>query len=143
MSILDPSVPRTGLSRRATVAVAAAALVVLAPLAAIQPWAGVEARAEAPSLDATTPFDDRAVPQARPAPRAAARRIVEQRRTDAGLLDDAIGDAIQDVLREIPTIVVSAAGRDRMGQVSADAYLSKPVDMDELLARVSQFCTTV
>ena len=44
-------------------------------------------------------------------------------------------------LRSIPTIVVSAAGRDRMSQVSADAYLSKPVDMDELLARVHQFCS--
>lgn len=45
-------------------------------------------------------------------------------------------------LREIPTIVVSAAGRDRMSQVSADAYLSKPVDMDELLQRVNQFCAS-
>jgi CheY-like chemotaxis protein len=43
-------------------------------------------------------------------------------------------------LKEIPTIVVSAAGRDRMKQIPADAYLSKPVDMDELLSRVSQFC---
>ena len=43
-------------------------------------------------------------------------------------------------LRDIPTIVVSAAGRDRLAKVSADAYLSKPVDMDELLARVSEFC---
>ena len=43
-------------------------------------------------------------------------------------------------LRKIPTIVVSAAGRERMAQISADAYLSKPVDMDELLTRVSQFC---
>ena len=45
-----------------------------------------------------------------------------------------------DRLSQIPTIVVSAAGRDRMGQVSADAYLAKPVDMDELLDRVSDFC---
>ena len=45
-----------------------------------------------------------------------------------------------DRLKEIPTIVVSAAGRERMKQISADAYLSKPVDMDELLSRVSQFC---
>lgn len=45
-------------------------------------------------------------------------------------------------LKNIPTIVVSAAGRDRMAQVPADAYLSKPVDMDELLSRVSQFCAT-
>lgn len=44
-------------------------------------------------------------------------------------------------LKGIPTIVVSAAGRDRMAQIPADAYLSKPVDMDELLSRVSQFCT--
>ncbi|CAN5697272.1 hypothetical protein BH18ACI5_BH18ACI5_11660 [soil metagenome] len=43
-------------------------------------------------------------------------------------------------LAKIPTIVVSAAGRDRMAQISADAYLAKPIDMDELLSRVSQFC---
>ena len=42
-------------------------------------------------------------------------------------------------LRNIPTIVVSAAGRERLAQISADAYLSKPVDMDELLQRVAQF----
>jgi CheY-like chemotaxis protein len=44
-------------------------------------------------------------------------------------------------LRNIPTIVVSAAGRERLAQISADAYLSKPVDMDELLERVSRFCS--
>jgi CheY-like chemotaxis protein len=43
-------------------------------------------------------------------------------------------------LKKIPTIVVSAAGRERIAQISADAYLSKPVDMDELLERVSEFC---
>jgi CheY-like chemotaxis protein len=43
-------------------------------------------------------------------------------------------------LAKIPTIVVSAAGRDRMAQIHADAYLAKPIDMDELLSRVSQFC---
>jgi CheY-like chemotaxis protein len=43
-------------------------------------------------------------------------------------------------LKQIPTIVVSAAGRERLRQISADAYLSKPVDMDELLLRVSEFC---
>jgi len=43
-------------------------------------------------------------------------------------------------LSKIPTIVVSAAGRDRMAQISADAYLAKPIDMDELLSRVSQLC---
>jgi DNA-binding response OmpR family regulator len=43
-------------------------------------------------------------------------------------------------IAKIPTIIVSAAGRDRMAQVSADAYLAKPIDMDELLTRVSEFC---
>jgi CheY-like chemotaxis protein len=43
-------------------------------------------------------------------------------------------------LKDIPTIVVSAAGRERLAQISANAYLSKPVDMDELLQQVSQFC---
>ena len=46
-------------------------------------------------------------------------------------------------LAKIPTIVVSAAGRDRMAHISADAYLAKPIDMDELLSRVSEFCQTV
>jgi CheY-like chemotaxis protein len=36
-------------------------------------------------------------------------------------------------IAEIPVIVVSAAGRDRITEISADAYLSKPVDLDELL----------
>jgi CheY-like chemotaxis protein len=46
-------------------------------------------------------------------------------------------------LRTIPTIVVSAAGRERIAQISADAYLSKPVDMDELLQRVTELCAAV
>ena len=48
--------------------------------------------------------------------------------------------AADERLSKIPTIVVSAAGRDRMAQVTADAYLAKPIDMDELLTRVSEFC---
>ena len=43
-------------------------------------------------------------------------------------------------LADIPVIVVSAAGQDRIKQIDADAYLSKPVDLDELLARVTQYC---
>jgi CheY-like chemotaxis protein len=45
-----------------------------------------------------------------------------------------------DRFAKIPTIVVSAAGRDRMAQVTADGYLAKPIDMDELLSRVTDFC---
>ena len=43
-------------------------------------------------------------------------------------------------LADIPVIVVSAAGSDRIQQIDADAYLSKPVDLDELLAHVTQYC---
>jgi DNA-binding response OmpR family regulator len=43
-------------------------------------------------------------------------------------------------LADIPVIVVSAAGQDRIKHIDADAYLSKPVDLDELLAQVTQYC---
>ena len=43
-------------------------------------------------------------------------------------------------LADIPVIVVSAAGRERIEKIHADAYLSKPVDLDELLGCVTQFC---
>jgi CheY-like chemotaxis protein len=43
-------------------------------------------------------------------------------------------------LAEIPVIVVSAAGRNRMTDIDADAYLTKPVDLDQLLDRVNQYC---
>jgi CheY-like chemotaxis protein len=43
-------------------------------------------------------------------------------------------------LAKIPVIVVSAAGRDRLGQIDANAFLSKPVDLEELLARIDEYC---
>ena len=43
-------------------------------------------------------------------------------------------------LADIPVIVVSAAGKDRLRRIDANAYLSKPVDLDELLGCVTQFC---
>jgi CheY-like chemotaxis protein len=43
-------------------------------------------------------------------------------------------------LAKIPVIVVSAAGRDRLAQIHADAYVPKPVDLDELLAHVTHYC---
>src|SRR5687768_15751269 len=42
-------------------------------------------------------------------------------------------------LAEIPVIVVSAAGRDRITGIDANAYLSKPVDLEQLLARVNLY----
>jgi CheY-like chemotaxis protein len=43
-------------------------------------------------------------------------------------------------LAAIPVIVVSAAGRDRIQQIHANGYLSKPVDLDELLTQIRQYC---
>lgn len=43
-------------------------------------------------------------------------------------------------LAKIPVIVVSAAGRDRTDQIDANAVLSKPVDLEELLARIGEYC---
>jgi CheY-like chemotaxis protein len=45
-----------------------------------------------------------------------------------------------EALASIPVIVVSAAGRERLQQVRADGYLAKPVDLDELLHQIRQFC---
>ena len=48
---------------------------------------------------------------------------------------------IQDAaIADIPVIVVSAAGRERLAEVDANAYLSKPVDLEQLLARVTEYC---
>src|SRR5918994_480302 len=43
-------------------------------------------------------------------------------------------------LANIPVIVVSAAGRERLEQIDANAYLCKPVDLEELLARIGEYC---
>jgi len=45
-----------------------------------------------------------------------------------------------ETLASIPVIVVSAAGRDRIERIDADAYLSKPIDLEELLRYVTEFC---
>jgi CheY-like chemotaxis protein len=43
-------------------------------------------------------------------------------------------------LAKIPVIVFSAAGRERMRQIDANEYLSKPVDLDALLESISRYC---
>ena len=45
-------------------------------------------------------------------------------------------------IASIPVIVVSAAGKERMADIEANAYLSKPVDLEQLLAEVTQYCST-
>ena len=43
-------------------------------------------------------------------------------------------------LADIPVIVVSAAGKERIAGIDANGYLSKPVDLEQLLAQVNQYC---
>jgi CheY-like chemotaxis protein len=43
-------------------------------------------------------------------------------------------------LAAIPVIVVSAAGRERIAEIDANAYLTKPVDLEQLLESVTQYC---
>jgi len=44
-------------------------------------------------------------------------------------------------LSEIPVVVVTAAGaREQIAPIEADAWLSKPVDFDRLLATISPLC---
>jgi CheY-like chemotaxis protein len=43
-------------------------------------------------------------------------------------------------LADIPVIVVSAAGRDRVRDIDANAFLSKPVDLEQLLQEITAYC---
>jgi CheY-like chemotaxis protein len=43
-------------------------------------------------------------------------------------------------LAGIPVIVVSAAGRDRFDALDANAYLTKPVDLELLLKEITVHC---
>jgi CheY-like chemotaxis protein len=45
-------------------------------------------------------------------------------------------------LADIPVIVVSAGGRELIQRVKANAYVSKPVDLEELLTQITQLCET-
>lgn len=44
-------------------------------------------------------------------------------------------------LRHVPVVVVSAATSDMIRRAHADAHLPKPVNMDELLDVVCEFCS--
>lgn len=48
--------------------------------------------------------------------------------------------ALDGDLAAIPVIVVSAVGRHRVSDIQANAYLTKPVDLDQLLQQVNQYC---
>jgi CheY-like chemotaxis protein len=44
-------------------------------------------------------------------------------------------------LASIPVIVVSAAGKERLARIDGSSYLSKPIDLEELLQRVTACCS--
>ncbi len=44
-------------------------------------------------------------------------------------------------LATIPVIVVSAAGRDRLERIDASSHMTKPLDLEELLVRITACCS--
>ena len=60
IAILDPRVPRSGLTRRRTLAVAALACCAVAPLGALQPWATTAAEAAVTQASPVSPQTERA-----------------------------------------------------------------------------------
>jgi HEAT repeat protein/beta-lactamase regulating signal transducer with metallopeptidase domain len=94
MAILDPKVPRSGLTRARALAVVAVACFTVAPLAALQPWGShteitrYDPSADAPSAAVETPEpavtsvlpEPQAQPAPRPAPMPAPRGIEQQER---------------------------------------------------------------
>jgi HEAT repeat protein/beta-lactamase regulating signal transducer with metallopeptidase domain len=109
MAILDPSVPRTGVSRIRTATVTAVALLALGPLASMQPWAFAEAavippapivrpRVDTPAV--RTPVSDLAAQQPQAvdaqAPDGKAAQTVPQ--GTAQSIAQAVGEAIADAV---------------------------------------------
>ena len=70
MAILDPSIPRTGVSRVRTVAATAIALMLVAPLAAVQPWSHAVPGVQPPPPPPPPLATPRPAPEAPPAPPA-------------------------------------------------------------------------
>jgi HEAT repeat protein/beta-lactamase regulating signal transducer with metallopeptidase domain len=73
IAILDPKLPRSGVSRARTTVAAAAVACMLPPIAAMQPWTVAEAagsaeRKQIPEVEAQTPVAPQPVPAPAPAP---------------------------------------------------------------------------
>lgn len=109
MSILDPSVPRTGVSRTRTALACAFALVTITPLASVQPWVQA-APAMVPPLPPQTP-----VAAPKPHTDAGARptdgveqRVVNQEIVQSavqGATQGAIQGVLQGILQSVPDAV--------------------------------------
>ena len=104
MAILDPSVPRRGLSRARAATAAAVFTIVIVAIASVQPWAEERAAVDAPAADAA--IEQR---QPMPAPQPAPRPIEQypgqaQQDTRANarqqtVVQDAVQGALQDRLQ--------------------------------------------
>jgi beta-lactamase regulating signal transducer with metallopeptidase domain len=94
MSILDPSVPRTGVTRTRTTLACALALVTITPLASMQPWV----QAAPAMLPATA---QQQTPDARPTPPVdgVERQSVEQKAVSLPLAQNVVRDATQGAIQ--------------------------------------------
>lgn len=129
MAILDPSVPRTGVSRLRTISATAIALVVLMPLAAVQPWAYAEAavvppprgeRSQPPT--ATTPAPH-GVTIPKPAPAVPARQADLSQSVLEGVKEvsmEGIAQAIAEALPEVVAAVDAALLQNPRPQPNPD-----------------------
>ncbi len=106
IAILDPKVPRSGVSRVRTALAAATVACALAPLAAMQPWtvATVEATAssraatsqEEPAATPTPQAQVAAAPQPRPQPRPTPAPLVEIGAAVGSEIGQAVADAVSE-----------------------------------------------
>jgi HEAT repeat protein/beta-lactamase regulating signal transducer with metallopeptidase domain len=110
MAILDPSVPRSTVSRVRTAGAAAAALLLLAPLATIEPWVQVEA-AVVPRTQAVTPPPPpppAPAPTPAPAPAPAPMPRGQVRDVSPERIEQIAEAAVAGVLDSLPELVDAA-----------------------------------
>jgi HEAT repeat protein/beta-lactamase regulating signal transducer with metallopeptidase domain len=113
MAILDPSVPRSSMSRLRAAAAGTAALLLLAPLATIEPWVQVEA-AVIPAQGVVPPPPPPAaapapIPTPAPAPAPAPAPLPSLRQSLPPLqASNAVQDAITGALETLPETISAA-----------------------------------
>jgi HEAT repeat protein/beta-lactamase regulating signal transducer with metallopeptidase domain len=110
MAILDPSIPRSTVSRLRTLAAAASALLLVAPLATIEPWVEIEAAVlPVRQLAPQPPPAPAPAPVAAPAPAPAPAPIVrgQMRQPSEAEVERITEAAVAGVLRSLPEVVDS------------------------------------
>ena len=119
IAILDPKVPRSGVSRVRTALAAAMVACALAPLAAMQPWtvATVEATAsspaatsqEEPAATRTPHAQVAAAPQPRPQPRPSPAPLAEIGAAVGSEIGQAVADAVSENVAQAASLGAQAA----------------------------------